>query len=161
MIVRDEAPGDLDAIDRIVEAAFGQRGEADLVAALRLSGDAVLSLVAEDDTALLGHILFSKLLAPDDSLALGPLAVAPEKQGQGVGTKLVENGLAKAAKQGWSAVFLLGDPAYYARFGFSISAAKGFKTVYPTEFFMALKLLPGGLADKGAVIFPKPFRALD
>ncbi len=89
----------------MVVAAFDQAVEADLVDALRESGDAVISLVAEDDGELVGHIMFSKLQAPDQCIALAPVSVTPSRQIQGIGSRLIREGLARANRDGWQAVF--------------------------------------------------------
>ncbi len=162
MQIRDETPTDAPAIRRVVEAAFGQADEADLVDALRTSGDVVISLVAEDGNQIVGHILLSRLQAPDRCLALAPVSVTPSRQNQGTGTRLIEQGLAQAKRDGWRAVFVLGEPAYYERFGFSTAAADKFETAYPRAYFMALELAPGALANRsGAVIYPLPFASFD
>ena len=161
MHVRDEAPGESLKVRRVVEAAFGQADEADLVDALRASGDVVLSLVAEDEDEIVGHLLFSKLQAPSHCLALAPLAVLPRHQTQGIGTALVEEGLARAKRDAWQAVFVLGDPDYYGRFGFALSSTEKFETTYPKSHFMALDLVPRALSKRdGAVIYAPPFLAL-
>jgi putative acetyltransferase len=162
MRIRDDTPDDAAAIRRVVEAAFGQTAEADLVAALRHSGDAIISLVAEEDGEIVGHILFSKLQAPQRCLALAPLSVIPKRQNLGIGTQLIQDGLARAKRDGWQAVFVLGEPAYYERFGFSTALADKFETIYPKPYFMALDLKPGALAEQGGgVIYPTPFAAFD
>ena len=160
MDIREEAGGDIAAIDRITELAFDQRDEADLVVALRKNGDIEISLVAVDDDAVIGHVLFSILRAPPRCLALAPVSVMPDRQSKGVGSRLIREGLRRAKEQGWGAVFLLGEPDYYSRFGFRVDSAAGFGTPYPAEFFMALELLPGALDEKGPVIYAAPFEAL-
>jgi len=84
MLIRDEEPGDLPAIRAVVEAAFGQRQEADLVDRLRADGDGVLSLVAVDGGKVVGHVLFSEMTAPFRALALAPVSVVPERQRSGI-----------------------------------------------------------------------------
>lgn len=162
MIVRDEAPGDGAAVRRVVTAAFGRSVEADLVDTLKESGQAVISLVAEDRDELIGHVLFSRLRAPERCLALAPLSVAPGRQAQGVGTTLVTAGLARAREAGWHAVFVVGEPGYYERFGFRATAADRFQTAYPKAYVLALELVPGALAGRsGALDYPPPFLALE
>ncbi len=162
MIIRDEAPDDITAIRSLVAAAFAQAAEADLVDALRQSGDAVISLLAEDDGGIVGHVLFSKLQAPERAIALAPVSVTPDRQNKGIGSELIRAGLARASCAGWQAVFLLGAPAYYERFDFAAAAADKFDTIYPKPYFMALELRPRALSDcAGAVIYAPPFQALD
>jgi putative acetyltransferase len=132
------------------------------VDALRDGGYARLSLVAEVEDALVGHVLFSTLtLGRDhDALALAPVAVVPEYQRRGIGTGLITEGLRAVAAQGYEIVLVLGDPAYYARFGFSSEPAGGLEHPYPTEAFMALQLVPGTLRGVvGKVTYPPPFEA--
>ena len=146
----------------MIVAAFDQGTEADLVDALRDSGDAVLSLVADDDGEIVGHVLLSKLRAPDQCVALAPVSVTPGRQNQGIGSKLIFEGLARARRDGWRAMFVLGEPGYYQRFGFNAATAEKFETPYPKPYFMALKLAPHALNGRaGEVIYAPPFLALD
>ena len=162
MVIREETPADGSAVRSLVIAAFDQRVEADLVDALRDSGDVVISLVAERDGRIVGHIVLSKLQAPHRCLALAPVSVAPSEQNRGIGSSLIWDSIARARGDGWRAVFVLGDPKYYERFGFSSAVAGKFKTNYPKPYFMALELLPSSLNDQsGEVIYASPFRALE
>lgn len=162
MIIRDEKQCDASAIRQVVTDAFGQPEEAALVDALRNSGDVSISLVAEIDATIVGHILFSQLQAPAGCLALAPMAAAPNHQGEGIGTALIREGLARAKKNGWKGVFVLGDPDYYTRFGFSVAMTENFETDYPRPYFMALELTPNALADDaGPVVYAAPFQALE
>jgi len=132
--VRPEAPGDLASIRRVADEAFGLDRVpllSGLVDALRDNSHATLSLVATIDGDVVGHVLFSpfSVTAPDGEirmfLALGPLGVAPSHQRQGVGSMLVREGLAACRSIGCGAVFLLGGPRYYGRFGFEPARIKG------------------------------------
>jgi len=162
MIVRDEIIEDAPAIARAVAAAFGRAAESDLVAALREHGDVALSLVAEEAGVVVGHVLFSELRAPEGCLALAPVSVVPARQGQGIGSRLIREGLARARGAGWLAVFLLGDPEFYGRFGFSAAPAAKFATPYPRRYFLALELAPPALDGRaGPVVYPPAFEALD
>jgi len=161
VIVRAEREGDEADIGRIAEAAFGGVAEANLVDALRAAGQAAISLVAEEAGAMVGHVMFSPLRDPESCLALAPLCVRPDRQRRGIGSRLVRDGLERARDEGWRAVFVLGEPAYYERFGFRPGTAAAFKTPYPPAFLMALELTPGALAgEAGAVVYPPPFAAL-
>lgn len=140
MIVRDEQAADIDAIRTLVETAFRRPEEAWLVDQLRADGDVVYSLVAVDDDRVVGYIAFSPMTAPFLALGLGPVAILPECQGTGIGRRLIETGLARATRDGWQAVFLLGDPNFYQRFGFSIELAAGFTTPYAGPHWMVLPL---------------------
>ena len=161
MIIRDETIEDRPAVRQVTAAAFEGPAEADLVAALSDSGDVAFSLVAEEAGTIIGHILFSRLRAPDRCLALAPVSVAPDRQRQGIGSRLVREGLARAGRDGWLAVFLVGDPAFYGRFGFRAAAAAKFETPYPKRYFLAIELAPGALDERsGAVIYPPAFETL-
>lgn len=120
--VREETAADEAAVRRVVTAAFGQPDEAALVDALRHDPAwlPALSLVAESDSGeVVGHVVFTRLsVRGAPALALAPLAVDPSTQRRGVGTVLVEEGLRRAVAAGESLVVVLGDPAYYGRFGF-------------------------------------------
>lgn len=139
---------DESAIAEINRRAFGGGEEAGLVAALRHEGAAAVELVALEAGEPLGHILLSPLLAPEGCLALAPLAVHPKAQGRGIGAALVRAALREAENQGWKAVFVLGEPAYYGRFGFSAALAQPFETPFPPEAFQALELEKGALTGK-------------
>ena len=166
--IRDEVPEDHAAVARVVSDAFGQPGEARLLEALRTEADPYLSLVAERDGSIVGHVFFSAVEvegAPDAPPlgALAPLAVTPSLQGGGIGSTLVRAGLARCPEHGWRAVFLLGDPGYYARFGFGLAAPRGLR--YLSEAFDAgfqvLELESGALKSvRGFVQYPPAFASL-
>lgn len=115
-VIRPELPSDRDAIDALLRVAFGGEDEARLVAELRRQGDLSLSLVAEAAGAVIGHLGLSPLTGDAEALALAPLAVAPRAQGLGIGGALVHEALGWAAE---TPMVVLGDPAYYGRFGFA------------------------------------------
>lgn len=107
-----------------------------------------------------GHILLSRLVAPERSLALAPLSVLPTYQRMGIGSALVRQASDLAAAAGWAAVFVLGDPRYYGRFDYSVSAAARFKTPYAQEHTAALALDPETFASLGgALVYPTAFAA--
>ena len=161
MIVRLEAPGDVVAIRDVHEAAFRQFAEADLVDDLRAAGDSVFSLVAVENNAVIGHAMFSRLTAPFPALALGPVAVLPERQRMGVGTRLIRGGIARSEAAGWSGIFVLGDPAYYRRFGFDAGKASGFISPYAGPHLMALSLGKSDLpTDTGIIEHASAFAKL-
>jgi putative acetyltransferase len=142
--VRVEQPQDEGAIAALLVAAFGQPGEARLVQRLRDSTDYLpgLALVAEGDRQILGHILFSRAQLSDRAVpvrVLAPLAVQPAHQGNGIGSLLVQRGLAAVAAQGPALVTVLGAPDYYRRFGFRPAASWGIEHPFavPAEVFMA------------------------
>ena len=122
--IRAERPEDAPAIHALITAAFGQEEEANLVDALRRDGDLWLSLVAEgEDGEITGHIALSRLKSPKHALALAPVSVAPDRQGAGIGSALIKKSIEEARRWREAVIFVLGDPAYYTRFGFSREAA--------------------------------------
>lgn len=165
MIVRPEAPADIAAIHAVGTAAFGQRDEADLVDALRRDGDLVLSLVAELDGVVIGHAGFSRLWIAQDGqrhpgIALAPVSVSPAHQRKGVGQAMIGAGHLQLKAQGEAIVFVLGDPAYYQRFGFARACAAPFASVYQGEYLQALRLAPGA-PEAGTLSYAAAFSALE
>jgi len=152
--VRDEAPADHARVAEIHTRAFARANEAVLVAALRESAHPQLSLVAERDGLVVAHVFFSPLSAEGrlpTSGALAPVAVDPEHQGAGVGSLLIRAALARCPSRGWRAIFLVGNPAYYARFGFVPAAPRGFhyRDAEFDAWLQVLELAPGALAGCG------------
>ncbi|MDH7797812.1 MULTISPECIES: N-acetyltransferase [unclassified Beijerinckia] len=168
MLIRDEQPDDIAAIHHVVEAAFGQAVEAALVDQLRAAGDSVISLVAIEEEAVVGHVMFSRMTAPFKALGLAPVAVLPQWQGRGIGSALIREGLKRAAAEAWpeawsepwQAVFVLGDPAYYRRFGFDVARASGFISPYAGPYLMLLTLRDDVLAREGRIDYAPAFAAL-
>ncbi|MEL7490414.1 MAG: N-acetyltransferase [Pseudomonadota bacterium] len=162
MHIRAANAEDYAPIDALITAAFERDTEARLTEALRAAGAVRLELVAEEAGAIVGHILLSELEAPERSLGVGPVAAAPEKQQRGIGSALVERAVTEARAAGWRALFLLGDPAYYGRFGFSADAAARFDHAYPRKYMQALELTPGALASMTPQMrYAAPFRDLE
>jgi putative acetyltransferase len=126
MIIRSETPRDIDAIREVNIVAFehhpfSHQTEHLIVEALRVAEALELSLVAEGDGEVVGHIAFSAAGIGDTSegwFLLGPVAVRPDHQGEGIGRALVESGLAALRSRGACGCVLVGDPAFYRRFGF-------------------------------------------
>jgi putative acetyltransferase len=151
MLIRIEEESDRAAVHALNTATFPTRAEADLVDRLRRTARPFVSLVAEIDGAIVGHILFSAVDFPgrrDLSLmGLGPMAVAPAHRRQGVGSALVLAGLEACRKLGIGAVVVLGHARYYPRFGFTVAARCGIACEYdaPEDAFMLLELRPGHL----------------
>lgn len=165
MIIRPEKPGDAAAIGEVVAAAFGQRQEAELVDTLRDDGDIVLSLVAEDDGQIIGHVAFSRVWIQRDGnrlpgIGLAPVAVLPARQRKGVARALIGAGHLRLKALGETIVFVLGDPAYYKRFGFSHEVAEKFACVYQGEYLQALRLSPDAPAE-GEAIYAAAFAGLE
>jgi putative acetyltransferase len=140
IMIRTEMEGDAPAVATVVERAFGQIEEVRLVCQLRTDGDVAISLVAVAGNEIVGHIMLSRMVAPFRALGLAPLCVVPEHHRKGIGRSLVEEGLKRAREQGWEAVFVLGDPGYYKRFGFRVDLAQGFSSPYAGPHLMALPL---------------------
>lgn len=164
VIVRPERPGDLEGIRAVNQQAFGRADEAHLVDALRDGGYIRLSLVGEERGKIVGHILFTELPIVTeggrvDALALAPMAVVPDRQRQGIGSRLVREGITASAAAGHRIIVVLGHPDFYPRFGFSAKLAARLKAPFSGPAFMALELVPGALADlAGEVRYPPPFR---
>ncbi|RYF92160.1 MAG: N-acetyltransferase [Caulobacteraceae bacterium] len=158
-MIRPAAPADHAAIHAVVAAAFGQAEEAQLVEALRADGDALLELVAADDGAVVGHILFSPLVTDNGRrlAALAPLSVEPGRQKTGLGTALMEEGHRRLAAAGIEAVILLGHPAYYPRVGYSADLAKVVTSPFNGPGFMALELAPGALSQPLGITYARAF----
>ncbi len=161
MLIRAERSADRAAVRALNLACFPGPDEADLVDRLRDDGDATISLVAESDGQIIGHVLFSPLTAPFKALGLAPVAVATDFRRQGIAAALIRAGHEAAQASGWQAIFVLGDTAYYTRFGFDVSLAAGFSSPYAGPHFMALSLHGDGLPVLAGVVEHAPaFRAL-
>ncbi|MEW6144614.1 MAG: N-acetyltransferase [Thermodesulfobacteriota bacterium] len=149
--VRREASEDIRDIYNINLRAFGREDEGRLVDKLRGAVSPFISLVAEDgDGALTGHILFSPVTVGDSPVkaaGLGPMSVLPERQGTGTGSVLIREGLRACAGEGVGAVFVLGHPEYYSRFGFSHASARGiyWKSDEFAPYFFVIELVQGAL----------------
>jgi putative acetyltransferase len=146
--IRAESPDDRAAVFAVNRAAFESDAEARLVDRLRLEADPVVSLVAEVDACIVGHILFSPATLSADAglfvMGLGPMAVVPGQQNRGIGSALVRAGLDRCRDLGCEAVFVLGHPLFYPRFGFESASTYAISSDYdlPDEVFMALELAP-------------------
>jgi putative acetyltransferase len=143
--IRDGVDRDAAAIRAVHLSAFPTPAEADLVERLGADGDAVLSLVAEEEGAVVGHVLLSRMRVAGDgrdyrALGLAPVGIVASRQGAGFGSALIRAALERAAQRGEELVFLLGAPAYYRRFGFRAEAAAPFASPYAGPHFMALRL---------------------
>lgn len=160
MIIRRARAEDAEAIRSVLVAAFPSTLEAELVERLRRDGDAEIELVAERNGRLVGHILFSPVKGPLLALALAPLSVHPEDQRSGIGSALIEAGHQAARSGGWSASFVLGEPAYYARFGYSAQLAEPFSSPYSGPFFQMLELTSPQPASSGEIRYAPAFMAL-
>lgn len=159
---RSETPEDAAGIHALVAAAFGRVDEADLVDRLRADGDALISWVAVDAeaNALIGHVMFSPMAAPFWALGMAPVSVRPDWQGRGIGSALIRAGLNLARNEGWAGVFVLGDPAYYGRFGFEAALAAGFASPYAGPHLMAQSLAGELPALAGEIAYAPAFSSL-
>ena len=157
MHVRDAQDEDRDAIRQVVAAAFGRTDEADLVDQLHRDGAGVVELVAEDEGAVIGHVLLSRMRAPFPALGLAPVAVIPARQGRGVGSALIREAIRRARLTDAVAIFVLGDETYYGRFGFDVAAAAGFACRFSGPHFAVLPLTPPLPVLTGEVAYASAF----
>jgi putative acetyltransferase len=158
ILVREEQQHDRAAVRAVNERAFGQPGEADLVEMLHREGAVVVALVAERAGEVVGHILFSAVETEVGGgkrlLGLAPMAVSPEIQRLGIGSRLVREGIVRCAAAGYDGVVLVGHPEYYPRFGFVPAHRFGIRCEYdvPPEAFMALELPHCSLAGVSGLV---------
>src|SRR5258708_2974777 len=151
--IRPEQSADVEPVRELLLAAFARDAEARLVDRLRASGKITLALVAEGKERILGHAMFSKIAldaegSEVDALALAPLAVLPAFQRLGIGSALVSAGLERCRLERRSRVLVVGDPVYYARFGFAPAARFGLKCPFPVaeNFFVGFSYEPWAFA---------------
>lgn len=167
--IRPATGGDVAAIDALLRRTFPHPDEAMLVQRLCVAGDMVLTLVADDEEsgALAGVIVFSRMAVdiagkPIAAVALAPLGVEAAYRRQGVGEALVQAGLAQLRDAGAMLAFVLGEPGYYERFGFSADWARGFASPYAGDYLMALPLQGGAMpcGERGAATHAAAFAEL-
>jgi len=164
MIIRNEKTSDIDAISKVTALAFqnlamSRHTEQFIINALRAAGALTISLVAEVDGRVAGHIALSPVTISDGSrnwYGLGPISVLPEYQKQGIGHSLVREGLALLTARSGEGCALVGDPNYYERFGFKNIPDLIYEGI-PREFFLVLPL--GKKTPRGAVVFHEAFSA--
>lgn len=165
-IIRNEAASDADAIAAITAAAFAnhphsRHTEQFIIHALRKAGALTVSLVAELDGEVVGHVAFSPVTVSDGSAGwygLGPVSVRPDMQRRGIGKALIRQGLSFLRDRGAAGCVLVGNPDYYARFGFRHVPDLTYEGV-PPQYFLALPF--GELRAKGAVAFHPAFGAAE
>lgn len=165
-VIRPETPEDAAAIRHVNEEAFGQKEEAEIVEKLRSRGVLTISLVAVQDSEIVGHIAFSPVRIESEhssfgAIALAPMSVLPAYQRKGIGSQLVRAGLEECRSLGHETVVVLGHPDYYPRFGFIPAKAKGIDCEFqvPDEAWMILELKESALAGRrGTLKFQPEFR---
>lgn len=161
--IRQEKPEDASAIRLVLEQAFGQPNEADLVDLLREREAITLSLVALKDSQIVAHILFSPVTVESgdqsfSGIGLGPMGVLPEYQRQGIGSQLVQTGLAQCRQAGHEFVVVLGHPSFYAKFGFMPAKPLGLPCEFevPDDVFRVIELGENALAGRGGLVKYRP-----
>jgi len=163
--IRDEQPGDVDAVREVNRQAFDQEQEGRIVDALRERGAAILSLVAVADGVVVGHIIFSPLtVGPVVGAALGPMAVVPAHQRQGIGGQLVMRGVERLRERGCPFIVVIGHPEFYPRFGFRSAGAQGLTCQWdvPAEAFMVNILNPqAGGSLRGRARYREEFSTIE
>ena len=161
--IRLARPDDDLAIHEVHRTSFPTEDEARLADRLRTDGDALVSVVAALGGAIVGHVLFSRMgivgsTGEIPAVALAPVAVRPDWRCRGFAAAAIEEGLRLCAARGERIVLVLGDPAYYRRFGFAAEAAAAIEGPWPGPHFMALALVPGALDGiAGRVCYPSAF----
>jgi len=161
--IRLERDSDIAAIHAVEALAFGREGEAVLVDALRDLNQDFISLVASLEDEIIGHICFSRVSIEGSAsdgivLALAPLAVLPEHQRRGIGSMLVQHGLQECKRRNVDAVFVVGDPRYYSRFGFRSTGEIDVRCEFdvPADAFKMIEFRQGCLS-RGVLRYSQPF----
>lgn len=168
VMIRPETNQDREAIWNLNKAAFDGDAEANLVDELRNGGFIEVSLVAEMNGQIVGHILFSRVtidttVGTVEAISLAPMAVLPDHQREGIGSKLVQEGLEACRAKGHKIVVVLGHPDFYPRFGFSAELATPLENPFGGgEAWMAMELAVGALDGiEGRVEYPHPFSVFE
>ena len=163
--IRDTASSDFAALDALYPAAFPDEDLLGVVHALSQDRADVLSLVAVDGSGLAGHVAFTRCAvagADAEAALLGPLAVSPDRQRQGIGRALVEAGAARMTQAGVALICVLGDPAYYSKLGFT--PERDIAPPYPLpqdwrDAWQSLRLDRGASQLRGVLNVPAPWDA--
>ena len=161
--IRREIPEDVESIRCVNEQAFGQKAEAEIVDNLRNRSALTLSLVAVQNSEVVGHIAFSPVVIGSEcssfeAIALAPMAVLPAHQRKGIGSQLARAGLEECRRLGHEIVVVLGHPDYYPRFGFVLAKPKGVDCEFevPEDAWMILELEEGALAGRRGIVKFQP-----
>ncbi|WP_082114194.1 GNAT family N-acetyltransferase [Kiloniella litopenaei] len=163
MQIRKEEIKDRAQVLQVIHDAFGQWDECDLVKQLYLDNDVLFGLVAEEEGTIIGHILFSpmEIGSPDIQIrtaSLAPLAVSPDHQGKGIGKQLIEQGIQTCRDiEDLSGIIVLGEPAYYSKFGFQSSLTNHLEAPFSGEAFMGLEFRKNIFPKGGKVTYPQAF----
>jgi len=164
-IVRPERPGDVSVIRDLLASCFPTNGEARLVDALRGADRLPVSLVADVGGVIVGYVAFSPVSSAKGAkgVGLGPIAVADQHRCQGIAGMLVREGMRACREAGFSWAVVLGEPAYYSRFGFHPASDCGLADEYGGgDAFQVVELSPGGLpVDDGVVRYAPEFALLE
>ncbi len=170
IVVRCETEQDAVAVQLVNRAAFGGDQEVRLIRRLRDTDNVApgLSLVAEENGRVVGHVLLSKARLEREGggsleiLALGPMSVVPSHSHRGIGSQLVRAAIEEARRQGYPAIVVTGYPDYYSRFGFEPAATRGLSCNLdaPENAVLVLELQPGVLAGGGRIVYPTPYEEL-
>ena len=157
--IRCEESDDREAIYQVHEVSFPTVAEARLVDALREAGRLYLSLVAEHQSRIVGHVAFSPVTVADatEGVGLAPVAVLPAHRRQGIAAELIRAGLAACERSGYGFAVVLGDPGYYRRFGFQPASRWGLRDEYMGgEAFQALELRTDSIPSGGGLVHYAP-----
>ncbi len=162
MIIREENESDIANITTVHNQAFNGPDEGEIVKNLRKNNNLTISLVAETDGKIVGHIAYSPIYSKNKEIigiGLAPVAVSPSHQKQGVGSKLIERGNKIALSKGFKKVFVLGEVEYYCRFGFEIAKNHNYFSRFDPEgnHFMVLGEKPKKESEKTSVHYCKEF----
>ncbi len=158
MLIRSENENDVKAIHSLNASAFGTEAEANLVDSLRNKTDSFVSLIADNNNEVVGHILFTPVFLSGHTeikiMGLAPMAVAPKHQKKGIGSKLIHAGVEYCKELGFGAIVVLGHSEYYPRFDFLPSSHFGIRCEFevPEEAFMVIELQSGYLRGKSGII---------
>ena len=135
MRIQEEKKTDIDQITQLHNQAFDGSEEGEIVNNLRKNHNLTISLVCELDGIIIGHIAYSPIYKEQEIIGLGlaPVAVLPNYQNQGIGSKLIRQGNSVALSKGYKKIFVLGSPEYYSRFGFNLAREYNYYSIFDPE----------------------------